>query len=81
MADVMVDLFMLACVMARVTDTIEREGIGKCERELEIARVFAGQAKVRITRNFRQIDDNDDELIKSIANHAFESGGYSWDSI
>lgn len=81
MADVMIDLFMLACVLARVTDTIEREGVEKCEREIEIARVFAGQAKTRVTRNFRQIDDNDDELIKSIADHAFENSGYTWDSI
>ncbi len=81
MADVMIDLFVLACVLSRVTASIERRGTEKAEREIEIARVFAGQVKGRASRNFRKIDDNDDELIKSLANDAYERGGYGWDVI
>ncbi|MDH3744381.1 MAG: acyl-CoA dehydrogenase, partial [Acidobacteriota bacterium] len=79
LADVMVDLFVLGCVLSRVTASIEELGSEKVVHEIEIAKVFTGQVKGRATRNFRKIDDNDDELIKSLAEHAYEVGGYSWD--
>ncbi|MCP3958766.1 MAG: acyl-CoA dehydrogenase [bacterium] len=81
MADVMIDLFVLACVLSRVTASIEKRGSDKAAREIEIARVFGGQVKGRAARNFRKIDDNDDELVKSLAEHAYEIGGYAWDVI
>jgi alkylation response protein AidB-like acyl-CoA dehydrogenase len=81
MADVMIDLFVLACVLSRVTASIENRGSEKAAREIEIARVFAGQVKGRARRNFRKIDDNDDDLVKSLAEHAYEVGGYAWDVI
>jgi alkylation response protein AidB-like acyl-CoA dehydrogenase len=81
MADVMIDLFVLACVLSRVTASIEKHGTEKAAREIEIAKVFAGQVKGRANRNFRKIDNNDDELIKSLAEHAYERGGFTWDVI
>ena len=33
-----------------------------------------------IKRNFDRIDSNDDELIKSLAEHAFEEERFSWDN-
>jgi len=81
LADVMIDMFVFACVLARVTASIEKNGVAKSVHELDIARVFAGQVRGRTARNFRKIDHNDDELVKSLADHAFESGGFSWDSI
>ncbi len=80
-ADVMIDLFVLACVLSRVTASIEKRGVDKAAHEIEIAQVFTGQVKGRASRNFRKIDDNDDELIKSLANNAYEIGGYGWDVI
>ena len=50
-------------------------------KEIDIARVLAGQVHGRVTRNFRKIDDNDDELVKDLATHAYEAEGYSWDTI
>ena len=41
--------------------------------------VFAGQVRGRAERNFRKIDDNDDELVKGLADAAYERGGYGWD--
>ncbi len=79
MADVMIDLFALACVLSRVTDAIERNGPDAAAKEVEIAKVFAGQVKGRALRNFRKIDANDDEYIKSLAEHAYAEGGYRWD--
>ena len=81
MADVMIDMFALACVLSRVSDSIERNGAEAAAKEVEIARVFGGQVKGRAARNFRKIDENDDELIKSLAEHAYAEGGYNWDVI
>ena len=79
LADVMIDLFVLGCVISRVTASIEARGQDAAAEEIEIARVFAGQAVGRAKRNFRKIDDNDDELVKNIAESTYERGGYGWD--
>jgi alkylation response protein AidB-like acyl-CoA dehydrogenase len=79
LADVMIDLFVLGCVLSRVTASIDRLGTSKATHEIEIARIFTGQVKGRASRNFRKIDNNDDEFVKSLAQHAYEVGGYSWD--
>lgn len=79
MADVMIDLFVLAATLSRVTDAIMRNGAEKAGPEIEIAQVLAGQVKGRVLRNFRKLDSNDDELIKAIAVRAYASGKYDWD--
>ncbi len=81
LADAMIDMFVLACVLSRVTSSIAERGTEKAAHEIEIARVFAGQVKGRATRNFRMIDDNSDEDVKSLAANAYELGGYGWDVI
>jgi alkylation response protein AidB-like acyl-CoA dehydrogenase len=79
LANVMIDLFGLACVISRVTAAIESQGEEKASEEIGIAKVIAGQVRFRARRCFRRIDDNDDELIKSLAELAYERGGYGWD--
>jgi acyl-CoA dehydrogenase family protein 9 len=79
LADVMIDLFVLACVISRVTASIEAEGQEAATQEIEIARVFAGEVRGRARSNFRKIDNNDDESVKAIAEGAYERGGYGWD--
>lgn len=81
LADVMIDLFVLACVISRVNASLLELGPEKCAKELEIARVFAHQVSQRIRHNFDSIDDNEDESIKSIADHAFEAEKFSWDTV
>jgi acyl-CoA dehydrogenase family protein 9 len=68
-------------VLSRVTAAIESKGAEAAADEIAIAKVFAGQARGRISRNFRKIDDNDDELIKELAVHTYERGGYPWDAV
>lgn len=79
LADVMIDLFVLVCVLSRVTAAVEANGAEKSAEEIQIAQVFAGQVMRRASSNFRKIDDNDDEAIKALAEHAYEVGGYTWD--
>ena len=77
----MIDLFVLACVLSRVDSSVRRHGEGGAARELEILHVFAGQVRRRVKSNFGKIDDNDDELIKSLADHAFAEERFSWDNL
>ncbi len=79
-ADVLIDMFIFAAVLSRVTRSIEEKGEEGAAHEIEIARVVSGQVQGRVARNFRKIDDNDDELIKNLAEHAYEVGGYPWDT-
>ena len=79
LADIMIDLFSLACVLSRVSTSIAEKGAKGADKEIEIARVFAGQVERRVRGNYGKIDDNDDELIKSLANHSLAEEKFSWD--
>jgi alkylation response protein AidB-like acyl-CoA dehydrogenase len=81
LADIMVDLFVLACVLSRVDSSLKEKGAEAAAKEIEILQVFAGQVQHRVKRNFGKIDDNDDELVKSLADHAFAVEGFGWDSL
>jgi alkylation response protein AidB-like acyl-CoA dehydrogenase len=80
LAEIMIDLFVWACVMARVNSAIESKA-SDVEPQLRILEVFAGRAGSRIRANFRKIDDNDDEHIKALSDHAFELGKFAWDTV
>jgi alkylation response protein AidB-like acyl-CoA dehydrogenase len=81
LADIMIDLFTLGCVLSRVNTAVQEKGPEKAARELEILEIFTGQVRRRTRSNFGKIDNNDDELIKSLADHALESEAYGWDTI
>jgi acyl-CoA dehydrogenase family protein 9 len=81
LADIMIDLFVFASVLSRVDTALSKKTPAECEKELQIVRAFSYQAKLRIEANFAQIDENEDELIKSLADHAVASEGYPWDVI
>jgi alkylation response protein AidB-like acyl-CoA dehydrogenase len=81
LADIMIDLFVLACVLSRVDSAVKGLGVEGAVREREILEVFAGQVRRRVKSNFGKIDDNDDELIKRLADHAFEAEGFGWDNL
>jgi acyl-CoA dehydrogenase family member 9 len=81
LADIMIDLFVLACVLSRVDSSLKRVGVEKAAMEREILEVFAGQVRRRVKSNFGKIDDNDDELIKRLADDAFEREGFGWDNL
>jgi alkylation response protein AidB-like acyl-CoA dehydrogenase len=81
LADAMIDLFALSCVISRVTSAIEEKGPEKSGKEKEILHVFAGQVKRRVKGNFGKIDDNDDEQIIDLADHALENEAFIWDNV
>ncbi|MBC7690294.1 MAG: acyl-CoA dehydrogenase family protein [Methylotenera sp.] len=81
LADIMIDLFVLSAVLSRVDASIRKNGEKAAEKEIEILQVFSGQVRRRTKSNFNKIDNNDDELIKSLADHAFENEKYIWDTV
>lgn len=80
LAEIMIDLFVWAAVMARVNDAVAA-GADDADKQTEILSVFSGAATKRIRHQLRRIDDNDDEDVKSLADHAFELGRFAWDTI
>jgi len=81
LADIMIDLFVLACVLSRVDSAVRKGGANAAARELDIANAFAGQVRRRVRNTVSEIDDNQDEWVKALADHAFESERYSWDTL
>ncbi|HYO95713.1 MAG TPA: acyl-CoA dehydrogenase family protein [Polyangiaceae bacterium] len=81
LADIMIDLFVLACVLSRVDAAVRKHGAEKVDKELDIAHTFAGQARRRVRNNVAEIDGNEDEYIKGLADHAFAAERFPWDTI
>lgn len=81
LAEMMIDLFVLACTMSRVSTAITEKGAGAVTKELEILQVLTNQVKNRVRSNLQQIDDNDDEFVKSLADHALDAEKYIWDNV
>jgi hypothetical protein len=81
LADIMIDLFVLAATLGRVNEEIKTRGLGNCTKDIEILHVLTGQVKRRVRSNLSKIDDNDDDFIKSLADHALEAEHYTWDNV
>ncbi|MED5465716.1 MAG: acyl-CoA dehydrogenase family protein [Myxococcota bacterium] len=80
LADIAIDLFGLAAVIARTTRIIEERGsVDKCEFELELAHSFAFDAKKRISANSKGMTKNDDDSLIAIAKKLSELEKYPLD--
>lgn len=81
LAEIMIDLFVMASTISRVQSSINDKGVEASALEIDILKTFTRAAKVRIKHNFRRIDTNDDEIIKALADDAFENEAFRWDTI
>ncbi|MGZ3425759.1 MAG: acyl-CoA dehydrogenase family protein [Polyangia bacterium] len=79
-ADVVIDLFMMVACMSRATAALNARG-PEAEREARLCRAVCGRASQRVKHNIRMIDDNDDELLKSIAKDAYDAMDYPHDVV
>ncbi|MBC7692450.1 MAG: acyl-CoA dehydrogenase family protein [Methylotenera sp.] len=82
-ADIAIDFYAMACVLSRVTSSIQKAGgdVTKCELEIAMAEAFFQRANRRIKGNFKTIDRNDDDHMKLIADKAAAAGRYPFDVI
>lgn len=79
LAAIMIDLFVLASVLSRVSTKVSMDGEKESQKEIEILKVFTHQAQRRIQSNYKKIDVNDDESYKKIADNLYDIGHYHWD--
>jgi alkylation response protein AidB-like acyl-CoA dehydrogenase len=81
LADIMIDLFVLGCVMSRVDAATRAKGEDGAKTERHILTTFAGQARRRIKTTMAEIDDNEDESLKALADHTFDLEKFGWDTL
>ncbi|HEX6765242.1 MAG TPA: acyl-CoA dehydrogenase family protein [Polyangiaceae bacterium] len=81
LADIMIDLFVLVCVLSRVDSAVRTKGLEASQREVTIAQAFAGQVRRRVRNTVSEIDDNQDEAVKDLADHAFAQEKFAWDTL
>jgi len=80
-ADIMIHLYVLGCVLSRVTASIQKKGEASAEKELQIARIFADRTSRVIRTKSAEIDANADEDLKALADHTFEAERFLWDTL
>ncbi len=78
-ADIAIDLYAIACVVARTTHTLDKRGEDGARREVDLTSMFVAMANKRLASNVAAFEKNDDELRKSIADRAYVDGGYPFD--
>jgi acyl-CoA dehydrogenase family protein 9 len=79
LAAIMGDMFVLACVLSRVSQALEEKGTEGAKNEVAILKTFAFQAKRRMRENYKQIDMNVDEEIKELADFVTNEEKFTWD--
>ena len=82
LADAMIDLFALACMLARVSTRLEDHGEAAAAAEKELLAAFAAQARRRIDANLAGLEaGEEDARLKGIAARLLEAGAYRWDNL
>jgi acyl-CoA dehydrogenase family protein 9 len=80
-ADMAIDLFAIAATVSRCTRAIERNGEQGARREIDLTSAFANGAEKRLKGLVASFDENDDELLKTIASRTYTDGGYTFDPV
>ncbi|MGH7485439.1 MAG: acyl-CoA dehydrogenase family protein, partial [bacterium] len=79
LADMAIDLFATACVIARTQSLIDERGVEQCERELALCGLFCIEAGRRFRENRGMLDSREDDVDdtrRSIASAVRAGGGY-----
>ncbi len=78
-AEVAIDLYALAAVLARTTRAIEHKGEAGAQRELHLAAAFAVLSRRRLSHRLESMERDSDELLKEVASQTYSDGGYPFD--
>ncbi|MEW6430884.1 MAG: acyl-CoA dehydrogenase family protein [Myxococcota bacterium] len=81
LADIMIQMFVLAATMSRVSTAMTEKGAAGATKEIEILEVYSQRVRRIVRANVGQIDENEDELVKSLADFAVDQERYSWDNV
>ncbi|MFO1493047.1 MAG: acyl-CoA dehydrogenase family protein [Lysobacterales bacterium] len=80
LADVTIDLFVGLCVLSRA-DALARSDARHGAQAINIATLFAQQAKRRMAGNIRALARNEDSERDALAGYMLGNGQYPWDVI
>src|SRR5690606_37919534 len=80
-ADVAIDIYAVAAALARTSALIERRGGEGARRELDLATGFAQLAMRRLHQHLEPMERAEDELLKQIAQAAFDAAGPPFDEL
>ena len=72
------DIYAQVAVLSRVTQIFEDQGVEPSGQERYIADTFCSRAAGRVSSNFRQLEENDDERMAAIAKLALKRGEYGY---
>jgi alkylation response protein AidB-like acyl-CoA dehydrogenase len=81
LADIMIDLFALACTLSRVNSSLANREAKQTDKEVQILDVLSEQVRRRVRQNLELVDKNEDETVKALADDVFEAERYRWDVI
>ena len=79
LANMAIDLFATACVIARTQSLIDERGVEKCEREITLCDLFCVEAGRRFRASRKMLDGRGDEVDdtrRSVASSVREGNGY-----
>ena len=79
LANMAIDLFATACVIARTQSLIDECGVEKCEREIQLCDLFCVEAGRRFRGNRNMLDSREeevDETRRSVADAVRDASGY-----
>lgn len=79
LANMAIDLFATACVIARTQSLIDERGVELCEREIALCDLFCVEAGKRFRRNRNMLDAKEeevDQLRREVAASVRDAGGY-----
>ena len=77
-ANCSMELFSMMATLSRVTQLIAEKGETDCEQEINICKTHCSRSQKRLLEILAEIDANDDENIKEIAQYARDAGGYRY---
>ena len=75
-ANMAIDLYATACVIARTQQLVAARGEEACERELALCELFCIDAGKRFRRNRLALDAREDDLRRTVASHVRAAVGY-----
>ncbi len=76
LADMAIELFATACVLARTQQLLEQRGDAGCERELALCDLFVVESGRRFRASRITLQSPEDETRRIVARHVREAGGY-----
>ena len=79
LADMAIELFATACVLARTQRLLEERGVDGCERELALCDLFVVESGRRFRMARIAIQSPQDDTRRAIAKHVREAKGYGVD--